>query len=206
MEMLEAHALRRGLRSFRASETKAKQSQHGSTSHTGVFMENTYVLISTSLGDILIELYKDKAPVSVDNFLRYVDEGHYNDTIFHRVVRNFVVQGGGYDYKLNKKPTHEPIANEAKNGLSNVKGTLAMARSAEKDSARDEFFINAEDNGETLDHCGESDEDYGYAVFGMVEEGMEIVKKINWGVVKPQEGFEDLPADPVDIIRIERLD
>lgn len=169
-------------------------------------MENTFVLVTTSLGDILIELYADKAPISVANFLRYVDEGHYNDTIFHRVVRNFIVQGGGYDYKLEQKPTHDPIANEAENGLSNLKGSVAMARAAEKDSARDEFFINAEDNAETLDHHGESDEEYGYAVFGMVVEGMEIVKKINWSVVKPREGFEDLPADPVDIVRIERLD
>lgn len=157
-------------------------------------MDNPYVLLETNEGDILVELFVQKAPISVENFLRYVDEGHYDETIFHRVVRKFVIQGGGYNRKLERKETHAAIANEATNGLSNKKGTLAMARGEEKDSATDQFFINAEDNPE-LDHQDESDEGYGYAVFGQVVEGMAVVKKINWKVVEERDGFPTIPVD-----------
>lgn len=168
-------------------------------------MENPYVILETSEGEILIELFVEKAPVSVENFLKYVDTGHYDETLFHRVVRGFVIQGGGYGRDLEKKPTRNPIANEAENGLANEAGTVAMARSAEKDSATDEFFINAADNSD-LDHVDETDEGFGYAVFGQVVEGMDVVKKINWKVSKPRDGFGELPAEPVVIVSAKRFE
>ncbi len=168
-------------------------------------MDNPYVLLETSLGDILLELFPEKAPKSVENFLRYVDAGHYDGTIFHRVVRDFVIQGGGYGRDLVKKPTGEPVVNEAKNGLKNVKGSVAMARAPEKDSATDEFYINAADNPD-LDHYGETDEDFGYAVFGQAVEGMDVVKKINWKVVKERDGFLELPVDTVTIVSAKRFE
>ena len=168
-------------------------------------MEHHHVLLETNLGELLLELFPDKAPQTVANFLAYVDQGHYNGTIFHRVVRGFVIQGGGYDRAMHKKPTGPPIPNEAKNGLSNCQYSLAMARGLEKDSATDEFFINAEDNGPDLDHQDDTDEGYGYAVFGQVVEGMEIVKKINWRVTKAVSDFPDLPRDEVVIITANRF-
>lgn len=169
-------------------------------------MENPFVLLETSLGDMLIELFPDKAPLSVANFLQYVDAGHYDGTIFHRVVRGFVIQGGGYDRGLNKKPTGPPVRNEARNGLSNSKDSLAMARGPEKDSATDEFFINAADNAADLDHQDDSDEGFGYAVFGQVVEGSDVVKKINWKVVKGTEDFPELPKDEVYIVSARRFE
>jgi cyclophilin family peptidyl-prolyl cis-trans isomerase len=168
-------------------------------------MDNPHVLLQTSLGDILIELWPDKAPATVDNFLRYVDEGHYDGTVFHRVVRGFVIQGGGYDRGLNKKPTRDPIPNEAATTPSNTHGAVAMARGPQKNSATDEFFINAADNPE-LDHLDGSDEGYGYAVFGQVVEGLDVVKKINWKVVKPRDDFPELPVDTVEILAAARFD
>ncbi|TVR00314.1 MAG: peptidyl-prolyl cis-trans isomerase [Desulfovibrionales bacterium] len=169
-------------------------------------MENPFVLVETNLGDLLIELYPEKAPRTVANFLEYVGAKHYDGTIFHRVVRGFVVQGGGYDRSLNKKPALPPIPNEAKGGLSNVKDSVAMARAPEKDSATDEFFINAADNGPDLDHQDDSDEGYGYAVFGHVVEGSDVVKKINWKVVKPTDDFPELPKDEVYIVSARRFE
>jgi cyclophilin family peptidyl-prolyl cis-trans isomerase len=168
-------------------------------------MDNPHVLLETNAGDILIELYPDKAPATVKNFLRYVDDGHYDETLFHRVVRGFVIQGGGYGRDMVKRPTHDPIPNEAVNGLSNEKGTVAMARTPDKDSARDEFFINAADNP-VLDHKDETDEGYGYAVFGRVVEGEDVVKKINWKVTKPKDFFTDLPVEPVVIVAARRFE
>jgi cyclophilin family peptidyl-prolyl cis-trans isomerase len=168
-------------------------------------MDNPHVHLETSLGDILIECFPEDAPKSVANFLRYVDEEHYDLTLFHRIVRGFVIQGGGYDRYLNRKPAHEPVENEAHNGLSNLRGTVALARAEAKDSARDEFFINAADNPD-LDHEDETDEGCGYAVFGQVVEGMDVVKKINWKVVKPRDGFPDLPQEEVLILSARRFD
>ena len=168
-------------------------------------MENPYVLMETDLGDILIELYPDKAPKTVENFLAYVDDKHYDGTLFHRVVRGFVIQGGGYTAGHEKLPVKAPVVNEADNGLKNTKGAAAMARAPEKDSATDEFFINAADNP-SLDHAGESDEDFGYAVFGAVVEGMDVVKKINWKVVKERDGFPELPVDPAMILTVRRFE
>jgi len=169
-------------------------------------MENPFVLIETNLGDLLIELYPDKAPRTVANFLQYVDAGHYDGTIFHRVVRGFVSQGGGYDRERSKKPTQAPIPNEAKGGLSNIKDSVAMARSLEQDSATDEFFINAADNGPDLDHHDDSAEGYGYAVFGQVVEGSEVARKINWKVVKASGDFPEMPKDEVYIVSARRFE
>jgi cyclophilin family peptidyl-prolyl cis-trans isomerase len=168
-------------------------------------MTDLHVLIETSEGDILAQLFPEAAPKSVENFLRYVDKGHYDQTIFHRVVRGFIIQGGGYDRKLQKKPTDEPVPNEAVHGVSNQKGTLSMARAQDKDSARDEFFINAADNP-GLDHEDNTDEGFGYAVFGQVVDGMDVVAKINWKVIKGLPDFPDLPRDEVVIRSIQRFE
>jgi cyclophilin family peptidyl-prolyl cis-trans isomerase len=167
-------------------------------------MDNPYVMLETSEGEILLELFPDKAPLTVENFLQYVDSGHYDATLFHRVVRGFVNQGGGYTQDLKKKECREPITNEAANSLSNITGTIAMARTTEKDSACDEFFINMADNT-FLDHQDETDEHFGYAVFGTVADGMDVAKKINWKVVKPRAGFTELPVDSVLIISARRF-
>lgn len=167
-------------------------------------MENPHVLLETSEGDILLELFPDKAPVTVENFLQYVDSGHYDGTLFHRVARGFVNQGGGYTQTLEKKDTREPIVNEAANGLTNSAGTLAMARAPEKDSATDEFFINMTENS-FLNHQGQDDDNFGYAVFGQVVDGMSVAKKINWKVVKPRQGFDELPVDSVIIVSARRF-
>ncbi|MFO7802072.1 MAG: peptidylprolyl isomerase [Desulfovermiculus sp.] len=168
-------------------------------------MSEVYVLIETSEGDMLAQLFSEAAPKSVHNFLHYVDKGHYTQTVFHRIVRGFVIQGGGYDRELNKKPTDEPVINEAKGGFLNIKGTLSMARAQEKDSARDEFFINAADNPD-LDHEDDSDQGFGYTVFGQVVDGMDVLKKINWKVIKARPGFPELPQDEVIIKSIVRFE
>lgn len=138
------------------------------------------VRLSTDLGDIVIALYPGRAPASTANFLRYVDSGFYDGTIFHRVTRGemVVVQGGGFTPDLDKKPTREPIVNEADNGLANVRGTVAMARTSEIDSATAQFYFNVTDNP-FLDHRGERPQEFGYAVFGVVVEGMDVVDRIS---------------------------
>jgi len=152
---------------------------------------NPVVLIKTSKGDIKVELYKEKAPISVENFLSYVNDGYYSGTIFHRVIKNFMIQGGGFTADMKQKSPKDPIKNEAKNGLSNSKGTLAMARTAVVDSATSQFFINHADN-KFLDH---GTRDYGYAVFGKVIEGMDVVDKIS---IVPT-GHQDVPTETVTI-------
>lgn len=131
--------------------------------------------MKTNMGDIVLELYPDKAPKTVDNFVKYVKEGHYNGTIFHRVIDNFMIQGGGYDKKLTEKPTHAPIQNEANNGLKNETYTIAMARTGLPHSATSQFFINV-NNNEALDYP--SRDGWGYCVFGKVIEGTDVVDKI----------------------------
>ncbi len=135
---------------------------------------NPVIEIKTNLGTIEAELFADKAPITVENFLTYVKAKHYDGTIFHRCIPNFMIQGGGFDAKFNQKPTRAPIKNEADNGLKNQRGTLAMARTSEVNSATAQFFINLKDNG-FLDHGAR---DFGYAVFGKVTKGMEVVDKI----------------------------
>ena len=168
-------------------------------------MSNPMVLMETSSGDILLELFEDKAPVTVANFLRYVDEEFYSYTIFHRVLKDFMIQGGGLGVRMDEKPTHEPIQNEAGNGLKNVRGTIAMARTSEPHSAAAQFFINVVDN-DFLDHVDDTPENFGYCVFGKVEDGMDVVDKIAKLKVKPQGEHEAVPLDMVVITRISRFE
>jgi len=160
---------------------------------------NPTALISTSLGDITVELYNDRAPVSVQNFLQYVNEGFYPGTIFHRVISGFMIQGGGFTTDMVEKPTRPPIRNEATNGLTNVRGTLAMARTEALRSATAQFFINVADNRVKLDHHGFSPEDFGYAVFGRVLSGLEVCDRIAAVKTRTNGPHEDVPVEPVVI-------
>jgi cyclophilin family peptidyl-prolyl cis-trans isomerase len=164
---------------------------------------NPVVAISTSLGDLTLELFKDRAPVSVENFLGYVREGFYEGTVFHRVKKGFMVQGGGYAADLTEKPTHPPIQNEATNGLRNLRGTLAMARRVALRSATSQFYINLADN-RMLDHTGYSPDEFGYAVFGRVLAGMDVVDRIGSVATRTEGEMEDVPVEPV-IIKSVRL-
>ncbi|HBZ71970.1 MAG TPA: peptidylprolyl isomerase A [Deltaproteobacteria bacterium] len=147
------------------------------------------VVLATSLGDITLELDPEKAPITVENFLAYVDAGFFDGTIFHRVIPNFMIQGGGLTPNLSQKPTRAPIKNEADNGLKNDAGTIAMARTSARDSATAQFFINLKDN----DFLNHGVRDFGYAVFGHVTQGMDVVRKI--GAVPT--GPNDVPLQPV---------
>ena len=158
---------------------------------------NPVVLIETSMGTITIELFQQQAPASVENFLKYVQEGFYPGTIFHRVVSGYVIQGGGYTADLNEKAaSHPPVQNEATNGLSNQRGTVAMARTRALRSATTQFYINLADN-HSLDHRSYSPDEFGYAVFGRVIAGMDVVEKISLGVTTVKDGMENLPTAPV---------
>ena len=159
---------------------------------------NPVVVIETSFGTITAELYKDRAPVSVENFLEYARAGHYNGTLWHRVVPGYVIQGGGYTPKFVEKPTRPPIQNEATNGLSNSRGTLAMARLRSARSATSQFYINLSNNA-ALDHRGFAPDSFGYAVFGRVLEGMDVVDKIAAVKTGTQNGMDDVPVTPVVI-------
>jgi cyclophilin family peptidyl-prolyl cis-trans isomerase len=153
-------------------------------------------VIETSMGDITMELYRDRAPDSVANFVQYVGDGFYAGTVFHRVIKGFMVQGGGMTADLQRKATRPPIKNEATNGLKNGRGTVAMARTNEVRSATSQFFINTVDNS-PLDHKGMTPDAYGYAVFGKVIAGMDVVDKIENVKTKPG----DVPETPVTIKR-----
>lgn len=166
-----------------------------------VFAANPKVIIKTSMGDIEAELYADKAPISVANFLEYVKKGQYKDTIFHRIINNFMIQGGGFDKNLKEKSTAAPIKNEAGNGLKNEVGTLAMARTNEVDSATAQFFINVADNA-FLDHRDNSGAGFGYAVFGKVTSGMPVVNKMKTVKTGIRGPLEDVPLEPVVILDI----
>jgi peptidyl-prolyl cis-trans isomerase A (cyclophilin A)/peptidyl-prolyl cis-trans isomerase B (cyclophilin B) len=150
------------------------------------------ISMETSMGQIVLELYPDKAPKTVDNFLRYVREGHYNGTIFHRIINGFMIQGGGFDTRFHQKPTHAPIENEAKNGLSHWPYTIAMARTASPHSASAQFFINVKHNA-FLDYPGQ--DGWGYAVFGKVVKGQDVVDKIK----AVETGRHDIPVKQVII-------
>jgi len=154
------------------------------------------VIFSTTLGNFVIELYPDMAPITVKNFLAYVDAGFFDNTIFHRVIPGFMIQGGGFTEQMQKKPTNPPIKNEAKNGLKNKRGTLSMARTGVVDSATAQFFINLKDNV-ILDH---GTRDYGYAVFARVIAGMEVIDMI----AAVPTGSKDVPKTPV-VIKSARL-
>jgi cyclophilin family peptidyl-prolyl cis-trans isomerase len=159
---------------------------------------NPQVVVDTSLGSFTIELFHDKSPVSVENFLQYVHDGFYSGTIFHRVVAGYVVQGGGYTADLTEKPTRPPIQNEATNGLTNQRGTVAMARTRMVRSGTSQFFVNVADN-RRLDHTGYAPDDFGYAVFGRVIEGMDVVDQISKVRTTIKGGLENVPVDPVII-------
>jgi len=163
------------------------------------------VIIKTSEGIIKAELDAENAPVTVENFLRYVDEGSFDGTIFHRVIPDFMIQGGGFTAEMKEKPSHEAIANEAANGLKNDRGTLAMARTSEPNSATSQFFINTADNG-FLNHRDETPEGFGYAVFGRVIEGMEVVDRIQAVATKTVGYHENVPVTPVVIESITRAE
>jgi cyclophilin family peptidyl-prolyl cis-trans isomerase len=165
---------------------------------------NPKVRLTTNMGVIELELFRDKAPISVDNFLRYVKSGHYNGTIFHRVIRGFMIQGGGYLYNMQQKPTRPAIKNEADNGLKNVTGTIAMARTPDPHSATSQFFINTVDNV-TLDYYAKSAQGWGYAVFGKVVRGMEVVRKIENTATRQFGHFQNVPAKPIVIEKAELL-
>jgi cyclophilin family peptidyl-prolyl cis-trans isomerase len=157
------------------------------------------VLFKTNMGDITVELEPDRAPNTVANFLAYVKEGHYDGAIFHRVINNFMIQGGGFNRDYSRLPTHAPIQNEADKGLSNERGTIAMARTSDPHSATDQFYINLKFNG-SLDHRTKSDSGWGYTAFGRVTDGMNIVARI--GLVKTGAGGPfptDVPLEPVVI-------
>jgi cyclophilin family peptidyl-prolyl cis-trans isomerase len=155
---------------------------------------NPVVVVQTSMGDITIELFRDRAPKSVENFLGYVNEGFYAGTVFHRVIRGIIIQGGGLTADLRRKPTRDPIENEATNGLKNTRGTVAMARTGVVNSATSQFFINTADTP-SFDHRGIAPDQFGYAVFGRVIAGMGVVDKIE--KVKTEAG--DVPTVPVTI-------
>ncbi|AYH44942.1 peptidylprolyl isomerase [Azoarcus sp. DN11] len=157
---------------------------------------NPVVEMRTNQGTVVLELFADKAPKSVENFLAYVKSGHYTGTIFHRVIDGFMIQGGGFDSAMNEKPTRAPIENEAKNGLHNEAGTLAMARTSDPHSATAQFFINLVDNN-FLDYP--SRDGWGYAVFGKVKDGMNVVQKIGKTRTGIARGMRDVPAEPVII-------
>ena len=165
---------------------------------------NVVVVIETSLGTITAELYADKAPISVSNFLAYADEKFYDGTIFHRVMKGFMIQGGGFTTQMKQKASRAPIKNEADNGLTNERGTLAMARTSVIDSATSQFFINHGPSTGFLNHTAKTTLGYGYAVFGKVIEGQEVLDKIAsvpTGNVGP---YGDVPREPVEIKSIRR--
>ncbi|WP_428635097.1 peptidylprolyl isomerase [Sedimenticola sp.] len=164
--------------------------------------DSVRVLMKTSLGEIELELDGDKAPITVENFLRYVDEGFYNGTIFHRVINGFMIQGGGFTPDLDQKRGHAPIQNEAKNRLSNARGTIAMARTNAPHSATSQFFINHQDN-DNLDYP--SFDGWGYAVFGRVTKGMDTVDRIADVSTTTKMGMQNVPVTPVKIESVTRI-
>ena len=167
----------------------------------GALAADPQVDIKTNEGTIRLELFTAKAPKSVENFLQYVKEGHYNGTVFHRVIKDFMVQGGGFDKDMRQKPTRSPVKNESTNGLKNDIGTVAMARTSVRDSATSQFFINTKNN-DFLNYSGESPQGYGYAVFGKVVSGMDVVMKIGSTATGPG----DVPKSQVVIESISLVD
>jgi peptidyl-prolyl cis-trans isomerase B (cyclophilin B) len=154
------------------------------------------ITLKTNFGDIVLELDHEKAPKTCENFEQYVRDGHYDGTIFHRVISNFMIQGGGFMPDMMQKATREPIENEANNGLKNTTGSIAMARTMAPHSASSQFFINVKDNG-FLDYPGQ--DGWGYCVFGKVSEGMDVVEKIERAVTTNRAGHSDVPVEPVII-------
>ena len=167
--------------------------------------KNPKVIMKTSMGDITLEFYMDKAPVTVKNFLGYVDDKFYDGTIFHRVIKGFMIQGGGHTADMNKKPTKGAIKNEADNGLNNKKGTIAMARMPDPHSATAQFFINHGDN-DNLDFSAKTDQDYGYCVFGKVVAGMDVVDAIANVKIMTRRGMQNVPRETIEIISVTKVE
>ena len=156
------------------------------------------ITIKTNHGDIIVELFEDKAPISCENFRQYIKDGHFDGTVFHRVIPNFMIQGGGMDEDMRSRPTREPIKNEADNGELNLRGTLAMARTGVVDSATSQFFINLRDN----DFLNHGTRDFGYAVFGKVQDGLDVVDAIAALPTGNSGGHQDVPLEAVTILEV----
>ncbi len=172
------------------------------TSSQAAWAANPIVIMETNMGTIKIELFADKAPITVKNFLQYVDDKHYDGTIFHRVIDGFMIQGGGYEPGLKERKTRPPIKNESANGLSNLRGTIAMARTPDPDSATAQFFINVKDNT-FLDRANAKD-GVGYCVFGRVIEGMDVLDKIKSVKTTRRGVHSDVPEKDVVILSVRR--
>ena len=162
---------------------------------------NTKIIIKTTSGDIKIELYDDKAPITSENFKKYIESGYFTDTIFHRVIKDFMIQGGGFTTEMNEKDSMPPIQNEANNGVSNARGTIAMARTPDPHSASSQFFINLKDNN-FLDFTAETSQGWGYCAFGKVFEGMDILDKIALVDTGSYGAHQDVPKEPITINEI----
>lgn len=175
----------------------------GLATGTPAFAENPVVKLVTNYGEIVIELDAEKAPVTTENFVKYVEDGFYDGTIFHRVIKDFMIQGGGFDPSLNKKDTRRPIQNEADNGLKNERGTIAMARTGEPHSATAQFFINTVDNSMSLNHVRKDPQGWGYCVFGKVTSGMEVVDAIAALQTEPKGGHQNVPVETALIEKAE---
>lgn len=158
------------------------------------------IIIQTNMGNIELELFEDKAPITTKNFINYINAGFYDGTIFHRVIDNFMIQGGGFDENMNQKPTNAAIKNEADNNVSNDKYTIAMARTTDPDSASSQFFINIKDNG-FLNHRAKTMDGWGYCVFGKVSKGEDVVDKIKAVSTTSKFGHDDVPVNNVVIIK-----
>ena len=167
-------------------------------------VENPQIILETSSGKIILELYLDRAPETVKNFIAYIDSEFYNDTVFHRVIPNFMIQGGGFTAGMRRKPTQMPIKNEADNGLKNERGTIAMARTADPNSATAQFFINTVNN-EFLNHRSKDSKGWGYAVFGRVAEGMDVVDALAGVKTGTRGAYRDVPIEPVVIRKAQRI-
>ena len=161
-------------------------------------MPAAHILMTTTVGPITLELDADNAPKTVENFLSYVNNGFYDGTIFHRVINNFMIQGGGFTAEMEQKATEAPIENEANNGLQNARGTIAMARTQDPHSATAQFFINVQDN-DFLNHTGENMQGWGYAVFGKVTDGEDVLEKIRCVQTGSHAGHQDVPVEPIII-------
>lgn len=168
-------------------------------------MPAAQVLMTTTVGPITLELDTDNAPKTVDNFLSYVADGFYDGTIFHRVIDNFMIQGGGFTADMEQKDTKAPVENEANNGLRNNRGTIAMARTQDPHSATAQFFINVQDN-DFLNHTGENIQGWGYAVFGKVTDGEDVLDKIRCVQTGGQGGHQDVPVEPIIIESVTLID
>jgi peptidyl-prolyl cis-trans isomerase B (cyclophilin B) len=162
---------------------------------------NTKIIIKTTSGDIKIELYDNKAPITSENFKKYIESGYFTDTIFHRVIKDFMIQGGGFTAEMSEKDSMPPIKNEANNGISNERGTIAMARTPDPHSASSQFFINLKDNN-FLDFTAETSQGWGYCAFGKVFEGMDILDKIALVDTSSYGAHQDVPKEPITINEI----